>query len=191
VHYTDSELLELIRNDDRKAFNEIYNRYWLKLYKTACRKINSTDEAEDMVQDVFFGLWKKRKTLAIQHSLAAYFGAAIQYKIINHIAANIVKRRYIQSLNQAEIDYDNLTCETINFNDTEKLMNLGLNKLPPQVRKVFELSRKENVSINEIALKFEVSHQTVKNQISKAIKILKVHLNNSSVSIAILVPLLF
>lgn len=191
IHYTDSGLLELIKNDDRDAFNELYDRYWLKLYKMACRKISSKDEAEDMVQDVFVGFWKKRKTLALQHSLSSYFGAAIRYRIINHIAANIVKRKYLQSLNQAEIDYDNLTCETINFNDTEKLINVGINKLPPQVRKVFELSRKENISINDIASKFEVSNQTVKNQISKAIKILKVHLNNNSVSIVILVPFLF
>src|SRR5690606_39619717 len=133
MHYTDSDLLELIRNDDREAFNEIYDRYWLKLYKTARRKINSTDTAEDMVQDVFFSFWKKRKVLAIHHSLSAYFGAAIQYKIINHIAANIVKRKYLQSLNQTEVDYNNLTCETINYNDTEKWINAGLNKLSPQV----------------------------------------------------------
>ncbi len=181
-------MLELIRNDDRDAFNQIYDRYWLKLYKTARRKINSKDEAEDMVQDVFVGFWNKRKTLALQHSLSAYFGAAIRYRIINHIAAIIVKRKYLQSLNQAEIDYDNLTCETINLNDTEKCINLGISRLPPQVKRVFELSRKENISIQDIALKFEVSNQTVKNQISKAIKILKVHLNNNSVSVVILIP---
>lgn len=168
----------------------MYERYWSKLYKTACIKLKSTDEAEDIVQDVFVSFWKKRKSIVIQQSLSAYFGSAIKYKIINHIAANIVKRKYLQSLDQILIDCNNVTSETINYDDTERWMNLGINKLSPQVRKVFELSRKENMSVSEIAIKYEVSRQTVKNQISKAIKILKVHFNNISVNIACFISLL-
>lgn len=181
-HHTENELVTLIRQSDREAFNEIYERYWLKLYKVAFEKIKSSDEAEDLVQDLFVSIWMKRETLVIQISLNAYLFAAIKYRIINHISANIVKRDYLHSLNKAIMDYDNATSDSLTFKDTEQWINFGINKLSPKVREVFNLSRQENLSIKEIATKLDVSDQTVKNQISKALKVLRVHLNNISAS---------
>lgn len=179
-NHTDTELLALIKEGDRSAFNEIYERYWIKLYKKAFDRIKSSDEAEDMIQDLFIDLWMKRETLTINVSLSAYLFTAIKYKVINYIEANIVRHNYLKLLNKAEIDYDDATNQSLICIDMEGWMNSEIQKLPPKVKRVFELSRQENLTIKEIAKKLEVSDQTVKNQIGKALKTLKLHLNNIS-----------
>lgn len=169
-------MLLLIRQGERQAFHEIYERYWQKLYRVAAKKIRSGDEAKDLIQDLFVSLWLKRETLVVNTSLSAYLFTAIKYKVINYIEANIVKQDYVNSLDKAVIDYDNSTREKIVCNDLESLLQTGIDTLSPKVREVFELSRKEHLSVNEIAEKLKVSHQTVKNQISKALKTLRLHL---------------
>jgi RNA polymerase sigma-70 factor (family 1) len=176
----DSELTYLLCDGNREAFNEIYERYWLKLYRASIKRIKSSDDAKDIVQDLFISLWMKRETLVINRSLSSYLYTAIKYKVINHIEANIVKNNYLNSLNKAVMDYDNSTYETIDFQDMEKLLDSGINNLTPKVKEVFELSRKKHLSVNEIAQKLNVSDQTIKNQISKALKSLRVHLQNVS-----------
>lgn len=179
-------MLALIKGGDRSAFNEIYQRYWFKLYKKAFERIKSRDEAEDMIQDLFIDFWMKRETLIINVSLSAYLFTAIKYKVINYIEANIVRNNYLKSLNNAVMDYDDATNQSLICRDTERWMDLEIQKLPPRVKRVFELSRQENLSIKEIAQKLEVSDQTVKNQIGKALKTIKVHLNNISVGFFII-----
>lgn len=178
-HHSESELIVLMKEGRREAFNEIYERYWLKLYIAAVRRLRSKDDAKDLVQDFFISFWMKRDTLIINSSLSSYLFAAIKYKVINQIQSNIVKRNYLNSLNESLIDYDNSTNETISKNDLEVFIDQKVSSLSPKVKEVFELSRKENLSINEIAAKLHTSDQTVKNQLSKALKILKVHVANA------------
>ena len=179
AHHSESELIALMKQGRREGFNEIYERYWLKLYIAAVKRLKSKDDAKDIVQDFFISFWMKRDSLTISSSLSSYLFAAIKYKVINQIQSNIVKRNYLNSLNESLTDYDNSTNETLSKNDLEVFIDLKVAHLSPKVKEVFELSRKENLSINEIAAKLHTSDQTVKNQLSKALKILKVHLANA------------
>jgi len=61
------ELLTLLGQSDDEAFTEIYNRYWRKLFVTAANWINNLEEAEEIVQDIFTSLWRKRGTLNLYH----------------------------------------------------------------------------------------------------------------------------
>lgn len=135
------------------------------------------------MQDLFVTVWLRRSTINIRTSLSFYLFKAIKYKVINHIEANIVKHNYINSLDKATLDYDNSTNDTIAFKDLEQLIESGISNLSPKVKVVFELSRKENLTVVEIAEKLNVSEQTVKNQISTAIRTLRLHLNNITFSL--------
>jgi RNA polymerase sigma-70 factor (family 1) len=177
------DLIYLVKSGNRKAFEEIYERYWLKLYKTAHNRIKSPNDAKDIVQDLFISFWMKKELLEINSSLSSYLFAALKYKIINYIEANLVKSHYLNSINKAVIDIDNHTNEELKYKELQEILESGINKLSPKVKEVFELSRKEQMSNKEIAHRLNISHQTVKNQISKAIKTLRVHLNNSSFSL--------
>jgi len=129
------------------------------------------------VQDLFASLWLKRETIEIRQTVAAYLFTAIKYKVINYIESHIVRENYLKVLKKTVEDYDNSTNEKIYSHDLQNCIDQGINTLSPKVKEVFELSRNENLSIKEIASKLNVSDQTVKNQISKALKTLKLHLN--------------
>lgn len=152
------------------------------MYLATVKRINAEESAKDLVQDLFVSLWARRDSLNINTSLQAYLYQAIKYKIINYIEANIVKSNYLNSLDKFAFEYDDSTSESIVCNDLEQFIEAEINNLSPRVKVVFELSRKEKLSNVEIAQKLNVSEQTVKNQISKAIKTLKLHLNNVSAS---------
>ena len=177
---TEPELLALMKEDHRGAFNEIYDRYWLKLYMAAVKRLKSKDDAKDLVQDLFFSIWMKRDSLVITTSLSSYLFTAIKYKVINHIESNIIKGNYLNSLDKSLIDYDDQTNEVISARDLEQFLDSKINDLSPKVKEVFELSRKKNLSVNEIALKLNISDQTVKNQLTKALKTLRLELSDIS-----------
>ena len=169
-----------MKQGSREAFDEIYNRYWLKLFVVAGKRIRSKDDAKDLVQDLFFSLWMKRERLMVDTSLSSYLFSAIKYKVINYVESNVVKGDYLKSLDKALVDYDNSTDEAILSRDLEQFINLEIDNLSPKVREIFELSRRQNFSVKEIAEKLNLSDQTVKNQISKALKILRLHVSDSS-----------
>lgn len=152
------------------------------MYLATVKRINSDENAKDLVQDLFVSLWARRRSLHINTSLQAYLFQAIKYRIINYIEANVVKSNYLKSLDKFAFEYDNSTNDSIVCNDLEQLIEAEIKNLSPRVKVVFELSRKEKLSNGEIAQKLNVSEQTVKNQISKAVKTLKLHLNNISIS---------
>lgn len=178
-----------MKQGDRGAFNEIYERYWIKLYIAAGRRLKLRDDAKDLVQDVFVSFWLRRDSLVIDTSLSSYLHTAVKYKVINYIESNIVRGNYLKSLNKALLDYDNSTDDTVISNDLEQFLDARLNNLSPKVREVFELSRKEDLSIQEVAERLNLSHQTVKNQISKALKILRTHISDFSTVFLLLMSL--
>lgn len=189
-NHSDEELIALMNQDHRGAFNEIYERYWLQLYAAARKRLRSADDAKDLVQDLFVSLWMKRDSLVISTRLSSYLFTAVKYRVINHIESNIVKGNYLKSLGQAVSEYDNSTHETIISRDLERQIDFGIDKLSPKMKVVFELSRRENLSVNEIADRLNVSEQTVKNQITKAMKILRLHVSDISATLLFLLSLI-
>ncbi|MEX2513288.1 MAG: RNA polymerase sigma-70 factor [Cyclobacteriaceae bacterium] len=166
----------MVKQNNRDAFKEIYNKYWQNLYRYGIQIIHCSHDVEDIIQELFVSFWINRKNLEIKSSLSGYFFKALKYKIINYIEHNLVKKNYLYSLNCKVLEYEDEGGLLMEAKELEKWMNIGVNGLSPKVQQVFELSRKDNLSIREIALKLKVSDQTVKNQISKALKDLKIHL---------------
>src|ERR1700744_2901087 len=86
----DSELLRLLKQDSAPAFQELYDRYWQKLYYLAHKRLKSATAAEEIVQNVFLTILRKRKTLIIAEA-ARYRAAVTRYAVYHYIAAE--KRR--------------------------------------------------------------------------------------------------
>lgn len=120
----------------------------------------------------------KRKDFEINSSLKAYLFTALKYKIINHFERETVRRKHFESLKRAFNTFEDTTSNSMIAGEIEKSIEIGVNKLSPRVKLVYQLSRDENMSLDEIADRLAISKQTVKNQISKALKILKTHLNH-------------
>ncbi len=186
--HTESELLSLMKEGSSEAFDEIYERYWLKLYCEAYRRLRSEDDAKDLVQDLFFTLWIKKEVLVVKKSLGAYLFTAVKHRILNFIAANAIKAEYLESLSMVIRNSENSQYDKIIADDLEVFLDRRINNLSPKVKEVFLLSRKENLSVKEIAIKLNVSDQTVKNQLTKALKDLRSYIESISTTFLFYLP---
>jgi len=171
---TDQELVSLLRDGNHAAYAEIYDRYWGILYRYTRKILQSDDEAEDIVQDIFVMVWNKSDALELKISLSAFLYASTRNRILKYFEKSKVRKNYIDSL-QAFLDEG--SCETdflVRSNELAARIEQELSLLPPKMREVFELSRKSGLSHKEIAEQLNISEGTVKKQVSNAVKILKV-----------------
>ena len=174
-----------MKEGNADAFEQIYERYWMKLYADAVRRVGSTEEAKDLVQDLFITLWAKRETIVIHKSLGAYLFTSIKHRILNYIKSNVVRNDYLHSLGNAIDQFDNSVEQNVTAEDLENFINKRIDDLSPRVKEVFLLSRNENLSVKEIAEKLNVSDQTVKNQLTKAVKDLRIYMGGSSTALSL------
>lgn len=171
--FSDEKLSIMLFDGDTGAFEEIFNRYWLKLYATAYKRVKCREVAEEIIQDLFTVLWTKRETIQIHSSLAAYLFTSVRYMVFNHIQKEIVRENYKDSFQAKTMFFDNSTEETVFLNELIRNIEKEVKHLPPQCRNVFELSRKENKTNREIAEVLGISEKTVEGHLTKAIKQLK------------------
>lgn len=176
---SDSELLNLLKQEgDTFAFEEIYNRYWDKLYGAAYKRIRSNEIAEELVQDLFTDMWTRRKTLIINTLLPIYLLTAIRYRVINYMHKEMVKNSYEQKVILTANNFDNSTEEIVIASDLNSQIQTQVELLPIKCREVFELSRKEHKSNKEIAQCLGISEKTVENHITRALRQLRTCLNS-------------
>lgn len=172
---SDEELTLLLKEEQIDAFEELYNRYWDKLYAAAYKRLRSREISEEIVQDFFTSLWLNRKTNAIRSSFAGYVFTAVRYLVLNYIQKEIVRNAYKHGLLVDKAD--NSTEETVIANDLLLNINKEVELLPLKCKSVFEMSRREHKTNKEIALELGISEKTVENQLTKALRRLRISLN--------------
>jgi RNA polymerase sigma-70 factor (family 1) len=172
----DSEqLLKRFQSGDTKAFEEIYDQYWLRLYNLAFTQIGTKHEAEDLVQNLFENLWKKRSELAIRN-LTTYLVVSVKYLSIAYIKSQINLRKYQEYLIFQEIERTISTEDIVNYADLQKAVEKAMQKLPEKTVEIFKMSRFERKSVREIAEQLNLSEKAVEYHITKSMKVMKEHL---------------
>lgn len=172
--FSDKELFGLLIQGNEKAFSEMYHRYKEALYCHANRSLSDHDEARDMVQEVFANLWAKRDSLHVPDSVDAYLYGAIRNRILNFIAHQKVIDRYVGSIDTFLNRSHNTTDHPLRHKELEQLLLREIDRLPKKMKEIFEMSRKQGMSYKQIAEELNISDQTVKKQVQRAIKILRI-----------------
>lgn len=185
---SDSELWNLITKEDNKAFNALFEKYWSKIYTTAFSYLKDNEACAEIVNDIFINIWKKRHDLHIE-SFAAYLTASSRYHVYKKVKAlKTAKLDFVEN-------YDSINNQMVNLNtadskmgyqDLEKRIETYLAGLPKRCREIFIMSRQQHLSNDEIAQKLNISKRTVENQITHALKHLRVSLKDISVIIILL-----
>ena len=175
---SDIELMRLLQNGE-EAFLEVYKRYWEKLYVYAYNLLDDKQVCEDVIQDVFVDFWSKKDKVLISN-LSHYLYQSVKFKIFNVFRNGKIAKKHIERINV--IKFVNSTEESLNFQELENSLHNLLSQLPNRCREIFYASRYENLSHVEISKKYNISNQTVKNQVSKALK----HLRDSFDGLSIL-----
>ncbi|GGF47076.1 RNA polymerase sigma factor [Echinicola rosea] len=165
----DIELLEGIRNDDLRAFEQLYDQYWELMYRAAIGRIKSQDLAQDVVQDIFIDFWNRRKSLEINVGLKVYLLTAVKYRVFRW-AENIHRHEQLR-----EIHFEGLKTEIapLEFEEVFSLIEVKLEKLSPAHRNIFRMNKLEGLSVSEISCQVNMAPQSVRNVLSKTTKYLK------------------
>jgi RNA polymerase sigma-70 factor (ECF subfamily) len=167
---SDKELCDSLKDDDRSSFKEIYKRYRSKLDFFVYRIINDKEVCEEIIQEVFIDLWAKRKEKEIEN-LSAYLYKAVRFQTYNQFRKKKIINEHIEEFDDFIAQYR--IEEQIEYKDIYNHVNTLISQLPQQRRIIFQLSRDEELSNREIAIKLNISEQTVKNQINHALKFIR------------------
>lgn len=172
-HYSDPELISLWQQGNESAFDIIYKRYVGFLYNEAIIKTDSSEDAKELVQDVFLSLYLRKNDLQTITTLKAYLFTILKNKVINAYRKKLSQRKYEKEVtNNLRIVTDD-PHEDLEAKELNQLMKEKINDLPPKCREVFLLSREEQLSYKEIAEKLNISTNTVDQHIQKALRILR------------------
>ncbi|WP_225874780.1 RNA polymerase sigma-70 factor [Pedobacter hiemivivus] len=175
--YSDQELTAFLKNGDKSAFTEIYNRYWKKMFALACQKINDPEEAREIVQQIFIRLWERKDKLEINNTLGGYLSVSVKYRIINALNMHYVRKNYIDNL-PAWSELDDSTQEWLDFEEVKERLAILVSNLPEKCRIVFVMSREQGLSQKKIAETLNISEKTVEAHLSKAVKSLRTGLRS-------------
>lgn len=174
---SDQELADLLKSGHQAVFAEIYNRYKGMLYLHAYRMIQNKEDARDVVQELFAAIWLNREKIVIKTTLSAYLYGAIRNRILDVIAHHKIVNRYTDSLQDFLDAGETVTDNQIREKELKTIIETEISLMPLKMREVFELSRQQDLSHKQIANQLNISDKTVKKQISKAIKILRLKIN--------------
>nr|MBC7613277.1 sigma-70 family RNA polymerase sigma factor [Pseudopedobacter sp.] len=175
----DQDLLLQLKAGKKEAFDEIYNRYAQFLFQYAHKCLPNWDDADDLVQDLFFKLWTKKETVHVLGSLKAYLTLCLKNLIIDKHRHQKIEANYLKFLDPHDLQ-DNGTENYMNQKDYKTVLHQHITELPPRMQEILVLRKVEDLSISEIAAFLNITKQTVKNQILTAMNRLKSSLNYHS-----------
>ncbi len=174
---SDEELAGLLKKGDRVAYTAIFDRFYGLLFVHGCKLLKDEDEAKDVVQELFEILWTRRESISFENNLSAYLYSAIRNRIINRISHYEVEHKYINSL-RGFIDCDTYLADyQVREREMRMMIEREISALPTKMREIFEMSRNDYLSYKQIAVKLQISEQTVRMHVKKALRILRPRLS--------------
>jgi len=169
--HSELDTIEKIRLGDVETFSQLFRRYYEPLCMFAARFTRDFDAAENIVQEVFVKLWDGRESLSVEVSLKGYMYASVRNSCLNYI-----KRESLSStLERVEGRSNETTTRPdiqLESSEISQTVERAINKLPHKRREIFCMAKYDDLSYQEIAEIQNVSVNTVKTQLKRALKTL-------------------
>lgn len=162
-------------------FEQVFKDNWELMYQSAYSKIGDQSIVEDILQEIFIDIWQRRDSLEIKSGIKAYLLTAVKYQVMKHFD-ELAKVRANSSNTLPESFYEE---NIFGFEELYNEIEIAVEMLPPRAQLVFRMSRLEGYSADEIADKLKISPQTVHNQLSKSLKIMRGELKHLAPAIAV------
>ena len=177
--HTDAALLDLIKRGHEVAFAELYERYWTALFLYSRKILRNDNDAEDSVQETLTYIWNRRREIDITGSVTSYLFTAVRHKSLDIINRQRRFDIYLDSFKDFLDKGVNATEENIHERELLQSILKVIAELPPRTQEIFKLSRFEQLSQKRIGEILNISDQTVKNQVTQAMKILRLKINQT------------
>lgn len=153
-------LLDYLARKDNKAYQQLYDMYYIALKSLAHYYIRDYSQAADMVQEVFISLLESNRSFSSLEEIKYFLYNALKNRCISHLRKQKVRDKYRQETLQSEQDIEHFWEKVLEEDVYANLMT-AIATLPPQCRTVMQLSV-EGLKISEIAGRMQISEDTVK-----------------------------
>jgi len=176
---TDRELVILLANNDEDAFRTLYYRYKDKLWRFCFGFLKSEFDTDDILQEIFISLWEHRVTVDPSLAFSSYLYKIARNKILNFFRdmdVEVQVKKALAQQTQTVAGTDSVEAD-IFYGEYRRILAEAVGQLPPQRRKVFNMSRFEYKSHKEIAVQLGISINTVQDHISQALRTIKAYVS--------------
>jgi RNA polymerase sigma-70 factor (family 1) len=167
--FDQEETMKALASGCEIAFAKIFKCYYPRVYNVGYDFFHSRELAKEVAQEVFIKVWDRRIAFADVKTLEAFI-----YTMTKNLALNLMKSRSRELLNAYKFAItrdttENLTEKVVLNNECDALVNDAVEKLTPNQKRVYELSRVQGLSHREIAQRLNVSDSTVNNLLNTAL----------------------
>jgi len=170
--HMNSQILRLLREGDEKAFEYIFHQYYNQIYTFVLNTLFDKIFAEDITQSVFISLWEKRSTIDPETNIAPLLYTIARNHVYRQTEQLLLKQKYEQYQEENMQESTDVE-EDVNSRFLENILSEFIEQLPSDRRRIFLLSRKENLSNKEIASRLHISEKTVETQIRRSLIFLR------------------
>lgn len=168
-------LIEQLKEGSQQAFHRLYDKYAFRLYTFGMQYTHSREGTEELVEDTFIWLWTNRSNIRQRETLKSLLFMRMRHYLINAYRSTIkapVFESYTDYLNHLS----DSSVDNVEYDELQRIFLAAVNRLPETQSRVVRLSRWEGKSNKEIAQLLNLKEQTVKNQLSLGIKVLRLSL---------------
>ncbi|SHF86303.1 RNA polymerase sigma-70 factor, ECF subfamily [Pedobacter caeni] len=155
--------MEKYSQGNTSAYNVLFKRYYDPLYGYALKNVKEAGIAEELTMDVMLGLWKTKGDVLVEDNLKAYLYRSVKNAIYNHYRKKILNTVSLELVSEDLNHISRAADHELDSRELEQVYRQKLNQLSPQRRKVYEMSREENMTYSEIARNLDLSVNTVEN----------------------------
>jgi RNA polymerase sigma-70 factor (family 1) len=181
---TESELLQQLAQGSVDAYETIFKLYWKPLYLSAYSKLRSKSDAEEIIQTIFSSLWENREKFVIEN-LGGYLNRAVRNRVLNAIREKVTEQKYWDYYSKFIPAAENTTDDVVIFDDMQESLELAVNHLPEKSRTIFQLSRFEGRTNNEIAKLMKISEKSIEYHLTKSLRAIRLHMKDYISAIAV------
>lgn len=170
--------------ETQERFSQLYSVYFMKMLRFSQAYVGTEEDAKNIVQDVFLYLWEHIEVLDTVNNTDAFLFTLIKNRCLNFIKHKLYidsHRKTLQEAEEEEMQMNLYALEQFDENlcsveDMEHLLQQTIDSLPERCRRIFMLSRMDGLKYKEIAARLEISVNTVENQMSIALKKIRLEL---------------
>ena len=172
---TDILLITKIKSGDIQSFKEVFDTYYAPLLIYSTCIVGDSDEAEEIVEQLFYTIWKNHKELPLLRSLHAYLYGAVRNQSLQYLSHKNVQQIFAKKTKDGnESDTHEIDPQKqMELNELESFVNATIDNLPERRRIIFRLHRFEGIKYDEIASQLQISVKTVEAEMTKALKTMR------------------
>lgn len=179
---SEQQYVEALKVDDIKAFDTLFGEYGKRLYHFAYGYLKSKEEAEEVVQEVFYRIWRNRKSLKSELSFKSYLFKIAYHYILELFEKTSDRISRLHEIAESSVSFEQKLDEKLDYGVLLERVEHLINRLPNRQKEIIQKRKMEGIPVKQIAREMDISPKTVENHLTQAMKNIKKGLGDEELS---------